>query len=393
MRARSTLVTLVLLALCALPAAGVAQQAATGPTFDGIIFGHWRMHTDSAAKANLGGKRPNRFDFGRIYTNLRTPAGEKGSIRITTDMFQNTGGGGYYAGWSVRFKYAYFQYDATRNAFGVDGLGMNARVGMIQNFVVEHVDSYWPRWMSQDALETHGFFSSADVGVGSTLTLPNRRGEAYVTIVNGNGYTAAETDRFKDIAARFSWTPFASDTASFLRFFAISPWYSKGRAGGAFAAGGAGQQGPGLNGAITEGIQRDRRGVFLGVRDRRLTAGLDIAQRLEEVETGANTIASPRVVTDRTSDMRSAFAIIRPLELADKSKRSRLSVFARFDDFALGDPAETETDMIWGGLFWDLNARSTFTVDYQQMKTATGLAAARVTVPARTFFFHWVVTY
>lgn len=391
MRARSTL---VLLALLALPVAAAAQQAtsAPGPMIDGIIFGHWRMHTDSAARANLGGKRPNRFDFGRIYTNLRTPAGEKGSIRITTDMFQNTGGGGYYAGWSVRFKYAYFQYDATRALLGVDGLAMNARVGMIQNFVVEHVDSYWPRWMSQDALETHGFFSSADVGVGTTFSLPKRRGEVYATIVNGNGYTAAETDRFKDIAARFTWTPFGNDSG-FMRLFAISPWYLKGRTGGAFSAGGAGQQGPGLNGAITEGIQRDRRGVFIGVRDRRLTAGLDVAQRLEEVETGANTLVSPRVVTERTSDMKSAFAIIRPLELANKSKRSRLSLFTRFDDFALGDPAETETDMIWGGLFWDLNARSTFTVDYQQMKTATGIGAARVTVPTKTFFFHWVVTY
>jgi hypothetical protein len=396
MRARSTL---VLLALSALPAPAVAQQAAPSPTIDGIIFGHWRMQTDSIARFVTGGKRPNRFDLARAYVNLRTAAGDKGSIRITSDVFQNTGGGGYYAGWSIRMKYAFFQYDATKTLFGVDGLGMNAKVGMIQNVVVEHMDTYWPRWLSQNAVETHGFFSSADMGVGSTITLPRRRGEFYVTIMNGNGYTAAETDRFKDVAARFTWTPFANDSG-FFRTLAVTPWYSKGRAGGAFAAGGPGQAGPGLNGAVTEGIERDRVGLFLGVRERRATMGFDWAQRIEGIESGANTVASPRVVRERISDLKSAFALIRPLELADKSKRSRLGLFGRWDSFHFEDPPGTlvgapdiRTKLMWGGVFWDLNARATFTVDYQEMKTTTIVTPTTTTIPTNTFFIHWVVTY
>ena len=382
MRARSTL---TLLALSLVPSIVAAQQTpAATLDFSGIMFGNWQMRTDSAAKAQTGGKKPNRFDLQRVYLNFRMPAGEKGSIRATTDIFQNTGGGGYYGGWTVRMKYAYFQYDVTKSLFGAEGLGMNAKVGMIQNVIIDHVDTFWPRWLSQDAVETYGFFSSADMGVGSTITLPKRRGEAYVTIMNGSGYTAAETDRFKDIAARFSWTPFANDSG-LLRTLAISPWYSKGRGAGLFPNGGPGQVGP-----VTEGVQRDRRGVFVGVRDRRLTGGFDYAQRVEELEGGANTAANPRTVRDRTSDLIAVFAWVRPLELADKSKRSRLGLFARYDNFDFDDtPVDQSTKLTWFGATWDLNARITASADYQSMKSKTGT----VTIPTNTFFFHWMVTY
>ena len=398
MRARSTLVLLAL--LC--PATLASQSPAPTLDFSGIMFGHWLMRTDSLARSTTGGKRPTRFDLARVYLNFRMPAGEKGSIRATTDILQTTAGG-YYAGWTVRMKYAYFQYDATRTLFGVDGLAANARVGMIPNFIVDHVDTFWPRWLSQDALETYNFFSSADVGVGSVLTMPKRRGEAYATIVNGTGYTAGETDRFKDVGARYSWTPFANDSSA-LRTLAITPWYSLGRAAGNFFNGGPGQVGPGANGAITEGVQRDRRGVFVGLRDRRVTGGLEFAQRIEGVETGLNTAASPRVVRTRTSDLIDAFVLVRPLELADKSKRSRLTLFGRFDNFDFDGPASvtpfvvaSETRLLWGGILWDLNARSTFSIDFQQSKgttaTTNGTTTVSQTIPVRTLFFHWQATY
>jgi hypothetical protein len=363
----------------------VAQQPPVAPALDfsGVMFGNYLYRLDSAAKAGLGGKNPNRFDIARVYLNFRMPAGERGSIRATTDIYQNAVPGGYYNGWSLRFKYAYFQYDATKTLFGVDGLAMVARVGMLHNVVVEHMDSYWPRWMSQNAVETHGFFASADMGAAALVTLPKRRGEMYFTVLNGNGYTAAETDRFKDVAARFSWTPFANDSG-FLRTFAITPWISKGRSGGQFQSGGPGQVGP-----VTEGILRDRRGVFAGVRARRLTAGAEFSQRVEEVEGGANTVATPRTVRSRTSDLTSAFAIVRPLELMDKSRRSRLALMTRMDDFQFDDTPQSSTSLAWFGVMWDLTPRSTVTIDYQVVtgKTAT------TSVPSRNLFLHWVAFY
>lgn len=388
MRVRTILGILALVA----PAASAQTTPAPALDFSGLIFGNYQYRTDTIAKNALGGQSPNRFDLGRAYLNFRMPAGERGSIRVTTDLYQNTGGGGYYAGWAVRLKYAYFQYDLTKNLFGVDGMSAVGRIGMLHTVMVDHVDSYWPRFLGQNAMETHGFFASSDVGVASLITLPKKRGEAYVTVQNGTGYTAAETDRFKDIAARFSWTPFGSDSG-FLRTFVITPWYLKGRAAGNFAGGGAGQVGPGRNGAITEGVLRDRRGLFAAVRDRRFTAGAELSQRVEEIESGANTVASPRVVRDRTSDLMSAFAVVRPLELADSKRRSRFSVFGRFDHFDFDDTPEITTTLAWAGVMWDLNARSTFTLDYQAMKTETTVGPASVGVPTNTVFVHWVVNF
>lgn len=367
-----------------LPATSLSQNPATpGFDFSGVMFGNYQMRTDSAARAATGGKRPNKFDFGRIYLNFRMPAGEKGSIRVTTDMYQQTGGAAaYYAGWAVRLKYAYFQYELTKNLAGVDGLTAVGRIGMLHNVIVEHMDSYWPRWLSQNAVETHGFFASADVGAASLITLPNRHGEAYVTIMNGSNYTAAETDRFKDIAARFSWFPFGRDSG-FLRTLAVTPWYSKGASASVFFNGGPGQVGP-----VTEGLQKDRRGLFVGVRDRRLTGGVEYSQRIEDVEAGLNTVAVPRTVRNRTSDLVAAFALVRPLEIIT-GKQSRFGVFGRYDDFEFDDVTNSSNQVAWAGLFWDINARSTITVDLQEMRPIT----AGVRVPQRTAFIHWVANY
>jgi hypothetical protein len=375
-----------LLALALLYPIGLQAQggATTNPLeFSGVIFGNYQMRTDSAARAANGGKRPNKFDFGRVYLNFRMPAGEKGSIRITTDLYQQTGAAAaYYAGWAVRLKYAYFQYDLTKNLAGVQGLTALARVGMLHNVIVEHMDTYWPRWLSQNAVETHGFFASADVGAASLITLPNRHGEAYVTIMNGSNYTAAETDRFKDVAARFTWFPFGRDSG-FLRTLAITPWYSKGASASAFFNGGAGQVGP-----VTEGLQKDRRGVFAGLRDRRLTMGAEFSQRIEDVEGGLNTVATPRTVRNRTSDLVSGFALVRPLEIITK-KQSRFGVFGRYDDFAFDDVTNSSNQLSWFGLFYDVNARSTFTIDLHETRPMTG----GVKVPQRTVFMHWVANF
>jgi hypothetical protein len=363
---------------------GQGQASTPGVDLSGIIFGNYQWRTDAAAKTSTAGQPANRFDIGRAYINVRAPAGDRGSIRLTTDVYQQTGGAAaYYAGWAIRLKYGYFNYDLTRNLLGVDGLAAAARIGMLQTVVIEHVETFWPRWMGNSPVETHGFFASADVGISSLVTLPNRFGEVYTTVVNGNGYTAAETDRYKDYAARFSLTPFGRDSG-FLRTVTISPWYSKGALASGFVLGGPGQVGP-----VGDGLQKDRRGLFVGVRDRRLTGGAEYSQRLDEVESGANTVGSPRVVTELTRDLLSAFAFVRPFEIAKPSKRSRFSVWGRFDKFEDANVAGAENQLTWFGAMWDLNQRATFSLDFQELKTKSG----STTTPTKTLFAHWVVTY
>src|SRR6185295_3662508 len=87
------------------------------------------------------------------------------------------------------------------------------------------------------------------------------------------------------------------------------------------------------NGAITEGLQRDRWGIFAGVRERRLTAGAEFAQRNDASETGANTAASPAIEHDSTGRVIDGFLIVRPVELFDASKKSGITLIGRYDHF------------------------------------------------------------
>lgn len=374
--------------LVAAPALLQAQTPTDRPALDfsGVIFGNFQQRMDSTARFQTAGKPQNKFDIARAYLNFRMPAGERGSIRITTDIFQQTNpaAAAYYAGWSVRLKYGYFQYDATRNLAGINGLAAVVRAGMLHNVVIDHVDSFWPRWFGTNALETHGFFASSDVGAASLLTLPRRRGEVYFTVTNGTGYTAGETDRFKDVALRFTLTPFANDSG-FLRAFAISPWYLKGSTASQFVIAAPAQVGP-----VDDGLQKDRLGVFVGVRDRRLTGGADFSRRIEEIEAGLNTAGSPRTVSRRTSDLISGFALVRPLEWVNPRKRSRLGLIARYDYFKLDNSADPSNTFTVFGAFWDLNARTSFALDYQQLAPS---GTPRISAPQQTWFLHWVANF
>lgn len=373
------------------PATLLSQNTQTPALdFSGVLFGNFQWRTDSAAKFGTGGKPASRFDIGRAYLNFRMPAGDRGSIRITTDVYQQTGAAAaFYAGWAIRLKYGFFQYEFTKNLAGVENLTAAGRLGMLQTVIIEHVETFWPRWMGNSPVETHGFFSSADVGVSGLFTLPNRWGEVYTTIVNGNGYTAAETDRFKDFGARLSLTPFGSDSG-FLRTLTITPWYSKGWFGSQFA-----DPNPVEVGTVAKGLQRDRVGVFVGLRDRRLTGGVEYAERLDEVESGLNTVASPRVVTSFARSLVSGFAFVRPFEIADPSKRSRLSLFGRFDSFEDANLVDAKNEVTWFGVLWDLNQRATFSLDYQELKAKhpDNPPPFNPTIPTKTLFAHWVVTF
>ena len=201
------------------------------------MFGNWQVKTDSASKANLGGKSPNIFDLGRAYLTFRMPAGDNGAIRVTTDIFQNTNPAqnAYYQGWVVRLKYGYLQYTGARNSMG-PGSNLIGRLGMLHTVTIDYEELYWPRYLQQVGLEKNGFFSSSDVGIAGLATLGNRWGEIYGLIDNGSGYTSYDnpgttgqpvtSNRFKDLGLRVSLTPFANDPSKnhYIRYLSISPW-------------------------------------------------------------------------------------------------------------------------------------------------------------------------
>jgi hypothetical protein len=353
-------------------------QAAKTPQLDfsGVFFANWNYRTDRAARAQ------NRFDLERAYLTFRMPVGNRTNVRITADVFQNTTapGDAFYRGWSFRAKYAYLQYDYLREYHGASA---TARLGMLQTVVIEHIESFWPRWISRTAVELSGFFQSADLGLATQVTLPSKRGEFYATVTNGPGYTSRETDRFKDVAARLTFAPLAGATGLFSTA-AITAWGYKGAIASRFVGGG-----PGQVGTVGEGLQRDRWGVFAGIRDRRLTVGAEWAQRADEGEVGNNTAASPRAVVDSTGTLVSAFALARPAEWVRPGKPSRLALLGRYDRFRFDDEAAPASRLIIAGVIWDLDRRLSLAADYQQLLPRDGAAGT----DAKTWFLHAIASF
>ena len=339
------------------------------------MFAHYQYSGDAAAES------ANRFDVERAYLTFRMPAGDKASIRITTDLYQQTtpGSDAYYRGWSVRAKYAYLQYsyltDSEWRAY--------ARLGLLQTVLIEHDEAFWPRWIGNSPTERAGFFASADAGIANTVTLPGKKGEVYSTISNGPGYTSRETDRFKDFATRVTITPWASVAASPLRTLALSAWGYKGATASRFVGGGVGQRGP-----VGKGLARDRWGVHAASAAPALTMAVQYASRREEGENGSNTQASPRAVADSTGTLLSAYALVRPVMLR-RDKLHPLSFLARYDRVITNTDSNTSYDFVIVGMIWDLTSKASISLDYQEATPVRGSPVSAT----KTYFAHFVARF
>ena len=266
-----------------------APQPAPAPSplnFSGVIFGSYNYQLATTPN-QLAGQTNNQFILDRAYLTFRMPAGDRTSIRITTDVYQTTENAPN--AYTIRAKYAYLQYDQPKFSNGASFL---ARIGILHNVLIDHEETFWPRYLSQVPIERAGYFASADVGIAAQLTLPNKMGEVYGTIVNGTGYTARENNRFKDYAIRLSLTPLANQTdMPLLQTFTISGWGYLGANASSFV-----QSGP-----VGEAMDRSRAGVFVGIKDPRLVLGGEFAQRHDDGDAGRQRGCAHHECNDRSS--------------------------------------------------------------------------------------------
>lgn len=345
--------------------------------FSGVLYANFQYRGETGSA-----KSTNKFDLERAYLTFRMPAGDRASIRITADVFQQSTSpnDAFYKGWAIRAKYAYLQYEYLKSG-GWSGL---VRGGLLHNVVIDHVESFWPRWISLSPVERSGFFVSADAGIATLLTLPNKFGEFYATVVNGPGYTSREMDRFKDYAARLSITPLSGATNKVLRTLTVTGWGYVGALGSQFNAGGAGQVGP-----IGSSLPRTRAGVFVGVRDARLAAGAEWDTRKDASEAGANTVASPRVEVDSAGRLTAGFVVAKPFQLLNAKSASPLGVVARWDRLKPNAAMPGYINTVIGGLTWDLNKKSAISLDYQEQTPHAGTVATAT----KTYFLHLVANF
>ena len=358
-------------------AAAAPKPASPPPVdFSGILFANYQYRGDRGPQ-----KSANKFDVDRAYLTFRMPAGDKLSIRITADVFQQTapGSDSFYRGWVIRAKYAYLQYNFLNNA----DWKANARIGLLHTVFIDHDEQFWPRWISTSPTERASYFSSADAGIASTVSFPKKMGELYTTITNGPGYTSREVDRFKDYAARLTFTPWASNAGSPLKTIDFSVWGYKGATASKFVDGGTGQVG-----RVGEALDRDRWGVHLGRLDPRFTAAVEYASRKEEGEIGANTVASPREVTDSTGTLFSAYVLARPFP-SRSEKPHPLSLVARWDRVNVNTDSDSKYDVVIAGLIWDLSTKVSMSLDYQENNPVEGNPIA----PSKIWFAHFVARF
>lgn len=338
-----------------------------------------------------GSRSANRFELERAYLTARAKLSSRAGVRITADVFQQRDGArdDFYGGWAFRAKYAYLQYD-----FGgaSSGLRASGRLGMLPTVVIDQEESFWPRWITNVALERAGFFSSSDVGAAGTLTMPSKLGHLYATVTNGPGYQSREADRFKDAGVRLTLTPFGASENGLLRTLAISPWIYKGARASRYA------DGVGSLAPVTEARARDRWGLLVGVGGSALTAAVHAARRSEEVESivpggpGDSAIA----VRDEAANVYSAFVIARPFVRSPASILAPLGMLARYDaieDLDLGG----DRQVVIAGLLWDAGPQLSFALDYQAQtlrdQPVTTSPAAIAALDTRVWFLHAVVNF
>lgn len=375
-------------------AAPAAAPPAVPPlSVSGLVFGsyNYQLPTTPAQPAN---QNDNGFIVDRAYLTVRAPAGDRLSVRLTTDVYQTSETNAQNA-YTIRAKYAYLQYDPAKFA---NGGSMYARLGILQNVVIEHIESFWPRYLSQSAIERAGYFSSADVGLAAGVLLPNRMGELYATIANGPGYTSRERDRFKDYAIRLSLTPLANRTESpLLQTFTLTGWGYKGATASAFVNGGAGQEG-----AVGEALDRSRAGLFVGIKDPRLVLGGELAMRRDGGDAGANTFVSPRIGTTTSGRVLSGLTQVRPFAFTNGTGRSPFGVVARYDRVS---PSTSTTNVtappatsnsyhtLIGGVFYDLNQRAQFALDYQESLATSNDLSNAPPAQSKGYFLHFMVNF
>jgi hypothetical protein len=179
-------------------------------------------------------------------------------------------------------------------------------------------------------------------------------------------------------------TPLSSWDNKVLKTFALTGYTYIGAVASSFAAGG-----PAQVGAIGSSMPRTRAGFFAGVRDPRLSAGVEWDTRKDARETGANTLVSPRVEVDSTGRLIAGFAAIKPFQLLNDKSTFPLGLVGRWDRFKPNTDLDGYINIVIGGLTWDLNKRSAISLDYQEQTPHNGAVIA----PTKTYFMHMVANF
>lgn len=157
----------------------------------------------------------NSFYFERAYINVNATLTPQIKARITPDVYSMTDGNGK-TQYFTQIKFGYFDYTPLTTD---DGLSLSFSLGIIPNQWTSNMDKYYGyrgvaktltdyNWttnavrLGNIVKVTNGsFFSTADLGMTTKFTLPQKYADLYISILNGNGFRneGFDPNRFKDV--------------------------------------------------------------------------------------------------------------------------------------------------------------------------------------------------
>ncbi len=222
-RRRNTLNTisprLYLLGAAALMTALSARGAfAQDVNVSGVVYSQYayELNADSA------NQHYNAFDVKRAYLNFKASFDGGISTRITGDIHRTSDGSIDY-----RLKYAYF-------AWTPENSPLTFKFGQTQTPWLDWEEGLWGyRMQGTMPLERAGYQTSSDLGVGVDGAWADQKFNMQLSLMNGEGYHAPETDQHKDVGLRASVRLLPSDDGGSRGGLRLTALAEKGtRAGG-----------------------------------------------------------------------------------------------------------------------------------------------------------------
>jgi hypothetical protein len=340
------------------------KEVKTAPVAPIQVGGQAFIYYSYTTNNGTDGKDFNKFDFDRMYLTAKGDIYSNAKFNFTSDIFRNAATGSYYAGLAMRIKFAYIDYAPT-NDFSI-------KLGMIPTVWVGFVDTYWKyRGISSGITDKDSYFSSADLGVSASYNLPSKLGEISAFILNGSGYTAPESNRYKDYGARLTLTPFSSSNA--LKGLTLA---------------GYGYKGSNLS-VLGTAAQRDRFGGLFSYTYSFFSANAEYDVRKDADITNLDKVATGN-----------GLSVFGEIKVPIAELHNKLALLWRYDSYYANDPNkdndETRNNLAIAGVSYKLHEKVTLVLDYQAtqaIKRNPSKLSATKTDNDTKLFFHSIINF
>lgn len=174
------------------------RPAAAQTQVGGVVYSQYSYQL----RADSAGLHQNAFDVTRAYLNFTRKFADGIATRITGDVTRAADGSIDY-----RLKYAYFTWTPKNSP-------IDFRFGQTQTPLLDWEEGLWGyRLQGTMPMERAGYQTSSDLGLGIDGAWAKDKFDIQASLMNGEGYHAAEGAPYKDVGLRASLRLLESDVA------------------------------------------------------------------------------------------------------------------------------------------------------------------------------------